>query len=174
MKHIRDQLAVTRRLLEEQQKRLAEHGGHLDDYRVLAALAETQRHLVLTLEAPAARRPETAEANDAPSGFDELGLFELVDGQPVVNWPSDDFQCPACHGQRFHIAGAPSPATARPCDDKRWVLSTLAADCQECGFASSVGAAALSWHREQAGLAPHRDVADWREANDMDENRRAR
>jgi hypothetical protein len=162
MKPIHDQLAVTRRMLEEQQRRLAEHGGHLDDYRVLAALAETQYHLTRTLDA---RAVKVDQDDDAPDNPDESRWFDFVDDVPVVEWASKDFQCPACGGPRFHIAGAPSPAEARPSDEKDWVLASLSADCQDCGFASSVGTAALSWHRERAGLAPHWDVAEWREAN---------
>jgi hypothetical protein len=169
MKHIRDQLAVTRSMLKEQLQRLAAHGGHLDDYRVLAALAETQYHLTRTLDARPVKGGEVGD--DGPGGFDEARIFDFMgDGTRLVLWPIDDWCCPACGDPRFRMDGAPKPEYARPSKDERYVRSFIAATCQNetCGFEATVGSAALSWHRERAGGDPTREVALWREKHGLE------
>lgn len=161
-KAIRDQLAVVQRMLERQLQTTAESNASPDQFRILASIAETQLHLVRALDIQAGQAVHAGD-NTPVIEFDSSHLFDLVDHKSVVDWPVDDWECPACGGERFQMMDAPAPAEVRPSDDKRWVLAETIAACAECNLTCTVGAAALSWHREQRGLDPLDAVADWRE-----------
>jgi len=158
-KPIRDQLVTVQRMIEAT---LRDDPRHVDDFRKLAALAETQLHLVRALEAKV--QPGAAATAQPPQGdfFDPARLFDLVDGVRVVLWERDDWCCPVCEGDMFRLDGSPKANVARPSGDRRYVRADLTATCEQCGFASEVGHAAQSWHMERAGLEPLSAIAEYR------------
>ncbi len=155
-KTIRDQLATVQSMIDEA---LRGQPRHVDDFRALAALAETQLHLVRALEAKPMQAGRSGDRDD----FDASRLFDLVNHKSVVDWPVDDWECPACGGERFLMIDALPPSQARPSKDLRWVLADIECRCHECEFESTAGLAAMSIQRERAGYSPAEPVLAWRE-----------